>query len=100
VEGADEELASQQGNAFGTQFVQLVQTSGFQLINVNNVAIQLKVCLKALSLLRLTHTPSHPARAVCPAAVLGACCSCAGGPRAHKCLTHGSPMQHCLTVQL
>lgn len=43
-EGAEEELAGQQGtNAFGTQFVQLVQSSGFQLINVNNVAIQLKV---------------------------------------------------------
>ena len=44
--GAGGDASADQASAgFGSQFVHLVQSSGFQLINVNNVAIRLNVRL-------------------------------------------------------
>ena len=38
-----EDAAEQASNLLGIQFTRLIASSGFQLVNVNNVAIQLKV---------------------------------------------------------
>lgn len=38
-----EDAAEQASNLLGMQFTRLIASSGFQLINVNNVAIELKV---------------------------------------------------------
>jgi hypothetical protein len=50
---SEDASAEQIYNGFGTQFVHLVQSFGFQLINVNNVAIQLKVCLSHVIVLMI-----------------------------------------------
>lgn len=47
-----EDAAEQASNLLGVQFTRLIASSGFQLVNVNNVAIELKVLLCLQMLLR------------------------------------------------